>query len=164
MADSKQNIVITDLNSKTYYTENYVTARRVLPTLMPASQATKGDTIVERAYTNKDKVKMGSVNSDTSLKFTSGGFVEYMYRKSGVTLGTKTIAGQMKLGSTVSKANLKKGDLVFFNSVKGSKTPSMVAIYAGDHRLIIPNSNGVITRVMMVDYYKEHYITAKRVF
>ncbi|AWE07531.1 peptidoglycan endopeptidase [Lysinibacillus sp. 2017] len=164
MADSKQNIVISDLNSKPYYTENYVTARRVLPTLMSASTPTKGDAIVERAYANKSKVKMGSVNSDASLKFTSGGFVEYMYRKSGVTLGTKTIAGQMKLGSTVSKANLKKGDLVFFNSVKGSKTPSMVAIYAGDHRLIIPNSDGVITRVMMVDYYKEHYITAKRVF
>ena len=87
-----------------------------------------------------------------------------MYRKNGVTLGTKTIAEQMKKGTTVSKANLKKGDLVFFNSVKGSKTPSMVAIYAGDHRLIIPNASGVTTRVMMVDYYQQHYITAKRVF
>lgn len=164
MADTKQNIVISDLNSKPYYTENYVTARRVLPSLMSANPATKGDKIVELAYKNKDKVKMGSVNNDASLKFTSGGFVEYMYRKNGVTLGTKTIAEQMKKGTTVSKANLKKGDLVFFNSVKGSKTPSLVAIYAGDHRLIIPNSSGVTTRVMMVDYYKEHYITAKRVF
>lgn len=164
MADSKQNIVISDLNSKPYYTENYVSARRVLPSLMSANPAPKGDAIVERAYANKDKVKMGSVNNETSLKFTNGGFVEYMYRKSGVQLGVKTITGQMKLGSTVAKANLKKGDLVFFNSVKGSKTPSLVAIYAGDHRLIIPNSDGIITRVMMVDYYKEHYITAKRVF
>lgn len=163
MADSKQNIVISDLNSKPYYTENYVGARRVLPTLMSASPASTGEKIVERAYANKDKVKMGSANNDASLRFTNGGFVEYMYRKSGVTLGTKAIAEQMKLGTTVSKANLKKGDLVFFNSVKGSKKPSLVAIYAGDHRLIIPQSSGVITRVMMVDYYAEHYITAKRV-
>ena len=70
----------------------------------------------------------------------------------------------MNLGTTVSRANLKKGDLVFFNSVKGSKTPSLVAIYAGDHRIMIPNSNGILTRVIMVDYYNEHYITAKRVF
>ena len=53
---------------------------------------------------------------------------------------------------------------MFFNSVKGSKTPSLVAIYAGDQRIIIPSSSGITTRVLMVDYYKEHYITAKRVF
>lgn len=163
MADTKQNIVISDLNSKPYYKENYVGARRVLPSIMSANPATTGDKIVARAYTNKDRVKIGSINSDASLRFTSGGFVEYIYRKSGVTLGTKTIAEQMKLGTTVSKANLKKGDLVFFNSVKGSKKPSLVAIYAGDHRLIIPKSGGVITRVLMVDYYADHYITAKRV-
>ena len=40
----------------------------------------------------------------------------------------------------------------------------MVAIYAGDHRIIIPNSNGILTRVLFVDYYEQHYITAKRVF
>lgn len=163
MADSKQNIVISDLDSKPYYTENYVGARRVLPTLMSSNPATTGDKIVEKAYANINKVTMGSVNNDASLKFTMGGFVEYIYRTTGVSLGTKTISEQMKLGTAVSKANLKKGDLVFFNSTVGSKTPSLVAIYAGDHRLIIPNSNGVITRVMMVDYYKDHYITARRV-
>ena len=68
----------------------------------------------------------------------------------------------MSKGSTVARANLKKGDLVFFNSVKGSKT-SLVGIYAGDHRIIIPNSDGVMTRVLFVDYYAQHYITAKRV-
>ena len=69
----------------------------------------------------------------------------------------------MSKGSTVARANLKKGDLVFFNSVKGSKNPSLVGIYAGDHRIIIPNSDGVMTRVLFVDYYAKHYITAKRV-
>ena len=163
MADSKQNIVISDLNSKPYYTENYVGARRVLPSIMSANPATTGDKIVESAYANKDKVTIGSTNVEASKKFTSCGFVDDIYRKQGIKLGTTSIPAQMKLGTTVSKANLKKGDLVFFNSVKGSQTPTMVAIYAGDHRLIIPNTGGVITRVMMVDYYKEHYITAKRV-
>ncbi|WP_274307659.1 C40 family peptidase [Solibacillus daqui] len=163
MADSKQNIVISDLNSKPYYKDNYVTARRVLPTLMSANPATTGDKIVAKAYATKDQVKMGSINNDASLRFTSGGFIEYTYRKNGVLLKTKTLSEQMKLGTAVSKSNLKKGDLVFFNSTKGSKTPTQVAIYAGDHRLIIPTSNGVITRVLLVDYYKDHYITARRV-
>lgn len=163
MADSKQNIVISDLNSKPYYTENYVTARRVLPTLMSATPATKGDKIVEKAYATKNSAKIGSINNDATLRFTTGGFIEYTYRKNGVSLNTKTISAQMKLGTAVSKANLKKGDLVFFNSTRGSKTPTQVAIYAGDHRLIIPTSSGVITRVLLVDYYQDHYITARRV-
>lgn len=163
MADSKQNIVISDLNSKPYYTENYVTARRVIPSLMSANPATTGDKIVAKAYTTKDKAKIGSINNDASLRFTAGGFIEYTYRKNGVSLKTKTIKEQMKLGTAVSKANLKKGDLVFFNSSKGSKNPTQVAIYGGDHRLIIPTSSGVITRVLLADYYRDHYITARRV-
>lgn len=164
MADSKQNIVISDLNSKPYYTENYVSARRVLPTLLSANPATKGDKIVENALNYKNKVTISSTNNEKNLRFTAPGYVEFIYRKSGVNLGTTNLKQQMNVGTTVSRANLKKGDLVFFNSTEGSKTPSMVAIYAGDHRIIIPNSDGVMTRVLLVDYYKDHFITAKRVF
>ncbi|MGA3601956.1 C40 family peptidase [Lysinibacillus agricola] len=164
MADSKQNIVISDLNSKPYYTENYVSARRVLPTLLSANPATKGDKIVENALNYKNKVTISSTNNEKNLRFTAPGYVEFIYRKSGVNLGTTNLKQQMNVGTTVSRANLKKGDLVFFNSTTGSKTPSMVAIYAGDHRIIIPNSDGVMTRVLLVDYYKDHFITAKRVF
>ncbi|MGY3188015.1 C40 family peptidase [Lysinibacillus sp. TE18511] len=164
MADSKQNIVISDLNSKPYYTENYVSARRVLPTLMSANPATKGDKIVENALNYKNKVTISSTNNEKNLRFTAPGYVEFIYRKSGVNLGTTNLKQQMNVGTTVSRTNLKKGDLVFFNSTTGSKTPSMVAIYAGDHRIIIPNSDGVMTRVLLVDYYKDHFITAKRVF
>ncbi|KOS68738.1 peptidoglycan hydrolase [Lysinibacillus contaminans] len=163
MADSKQNIVISDLSSKPYYTQNYVGARRVLPTLLSANPATKGDTIVQNAYTYKNKVTISSTNSEQNLRFTAPGFVEYVYRKSGVQLGTTNLKEQMNLGTTVSRANLKKGDLVFFGSSKGSKTPSLVGIYMGDHRIMVPNSDGIITRVLMVDYYNERYITAKRV-
>lgn len=164
MADSKQNIVISDLNSKPYYTENYVSARRVLPTLLSANPATKGDKIVENALSYKNKVTISSTTNEASLRFTAPTFVDFIYRKSGVTLGATSLNQLMNQGSTVARANLKKGDLVFFNSVKGSKTPSLVGIYAGDHRIIIPNSDGVMTRVLFVDYYTEHYITAKRVF
>jgi len=164
MADSKQNIVISDMNSKPYYKDNYVSARRVLPTLLSANPATKGDKIVENAITYKNKATISSTINEQSLRFTAPGFVEYVYRKSGVKLGTTNLKELMAKGTTVSRANLKKGDLVFFNGVKGSKNPSLVAIYAGDQRLIIPTSSGVTTRVLFVDYYKEHYLTAKRVF
>ncbi|MFJ7182993.1 C40 family peptidase [Lysinibacillus xylanilyticus] len=164
MADPKQNIIISDLNGKAYYKDNYVGARRVLPTLLSANPATKGDKIVENAFNYKNKVTMGSTNNEASLRFTAPGYVDFIYRKSGVKLGATNVKELMNVGTTVSRTNLKKGDLVFFNSVKGSKTPSLVAIYAGDQRIIIPSSSGITTRVLMVDYYKEHYITAKRVF
>lgn len=164
MADPKQDIIISDLNSKPYYTENYIGARRVLPSLMSANPATKGDKIVSLAYDLKDTATIGSVNNESTKKFTSTGFVNYVYKNNGITLNASNLKNLQSKGTTVSKANLKKGDLVFFNSVKGSTNPSLVAIYAGDHRLILPNSGGVVTRVMLVDYYKDHYITAKRVF
>ncbi|MEO4054646.1 NlpC/P60 family protein [Solibacillus sp. CAU 1738] len=165
MADPKQNIVISDMKSKPYYTENYYGARRVLPSLLSANPATKGDKIVENALKYKNKAKIGSVNNPSQMRFTAGGYVDYVYKASGVKLNAANtnLSSLMKLGTTVSKANLKKGDLVFFNSKIGSKTPSLVGIYAGDHRVIIPNNSGVMTRVLLVDYYKDHYITAKRV-
>ncbi|MGE6260180.1 C40 family peptidase [Heyndrickxia sporothermodurans] len=163
MADPKQNIVISDLDSKPYYKDNYVTARRVLPTLLPSNPATKGDNIVKLSYDLMNKVTMGSVNDEKSMKFTSAGFVNYIYKKNGINLGTTNLKEQMKLGKTITRGNLKKGDLIFFNSVKGSSTPSSVAIYAGDYRIIVPNSNGITTRVLFVDYYDQHYLTAKRV-
>lgn len=163
MADSKQNIVISDLNSKPYYTENYYGARRVIPSLLPSNPATAEDNIVSLAYDLKDTATIGSVNNEATKKFTSTGFVNYVYGKNGTTLNASSLKDLQSKGTTVSRSNLKKGDLVFFNSVKGSTTPSLVAIYAGEQRLIIPNSGGVITRVLLVDYYKDHYITAKRV-
>ena len=163
MADPTQKIVITDLDSKPYYKDSYITARRVLPTLLPSNPATTGDNIVSKAYSLKDKVTMGTTNNASNLRFTATGFVDHVYKENGVTLGTTNVKELIKKGTTVSKANLKKGDLVFFNGVIGSSTPTMVGIYAGDHRIIVPNSSGVLTRVLFVDYYAKHYITAKRV-
>ncbi len=99
------------------------------------------------------------------MTFTNGGLVNYIFMKNGIDLGTNNIKDQMKLGKAVSKSNLQKGDLVFFNNVTGSTNPGMVGIYAGDHRLILCTpSNGIFTRVDLLDYYEQHYITARRVW
>jgi cell wall-associated NlpC family hydrolase len=163
MADSVQNIIISDLDSKAYYTDNYLTARRVLPSLLDANPATQGDKIVDTSYSLINQVKIGSTNDESTMTFTDPGFVNYAFKKNGIDLGTNIVKEQMKLGSAVTKDQLKKGDLVFFNNTVGSTTPGIVAIYAGDHRLIVPTSSGVVTRVMFVDWYTQHYLTARRV-
>lgn len=165
MANSKLNVVISDLNSTSYYRNYYVGARRVLPSLLSANPATKGDKIAATAFGLIDKVTISSTtNSITSMTFTNGGFVNYVFTKNGINLGTKSIKEQMKLGKFVSKSNLQKGDLVFFSSSIGSANPTLVGIYAGDHRLILCTpSDGCYTRVDLLDWYKQHYITARRV-
>jgi len=155
MADSKQNIVISDLSSKAYYRDNYLTARRVLPTLMSANPATKGDKVVASAYSLK--------NSSQSSSLTNAGFVNRVFQNNGVQLGAANLNEQMKKGTYVSRSQLKKGDIVFFNGTKGSTRPTMAAIYAGDHRLVMKTSEGIISRVIFVDWYDQHYLTARRV-
>ncbi len=60
----------------------------------------------------------------------------------------------MKLGQPVSRENLTKGDLVFFNSKIGSSTPALVGIYGGDHRLLLASTAyGTVTRIFMLPYY-----------
>ncbi len=165
MANTKQNVVISDLNSTSYYRNSYVGARRVLPSLLSANRATKGDKIVSTSFDLIDKATISSkTNSVNSMTFTNGGLVNYIYMKNGINLSTQDLKKQMKLGKVVSKRNLQKGDLVFFNNRTGSTNPTMVGIYAGDHRLILctPN-NGIYTRVDLLDYYEQHYITARRV-
>lgn len=165
MANSTLNVVISDLNSTSYYRNCYVGARRVLPSLLSANPVTKGDQIVSTSFALKDKVTISSTtNNVTSLTFTNGGLVNYIFAQNGINLGTTNIKEQIKLGQAVSYDNLQKGDLVFFNYTAGSTTPAIVAIYAGDHRLILSSSaNGFYTRVDQLDWYKQHFITARRV-
>jgi cell wall-associated NlpC family hydrolase len=163
MADSKQNIIISDLSSKAYYINNYLTARRVLPALLPANPPTQGDKIVTTAQNLQYKVKYGTSINEPSLIFTNAGFVNYVFKLYGKPLGTNMVKEQMKLGSFVSRSQLKKGDLVFFNGTVGSTTPMMVAIYTGEYRIIVMTSNGVVTRTLFVDWFNRHYLTGRRI-
>lgn len=165
MADSKQNIVITDMDSKSYYQDNYVGARRVIPSYMPSNPATKADKIVDGAYSQMEKVTIsGYTNNAQTSTFTNAGFVNNLYGQNGVTLGTNNVSEQSKLGTYVTRDNLKKGDLVFFSWVAGSSTPNVVGIYAGNHKVLVSNTtDGVFSRVMFVPWYENNYVTARRV-
>ncbi|WP_107839558.1 C40 family peptidase [Metasolibacillus meyeri] len=163
MADSKQNIVISDMNSKPYYKDNYFAARRVLPALMTSNPANTGEKIANNAFLHKNSARIGTANVAAQKRFTAGGYVQYVLSQSGVKINTTTLSEQMKLGTTVARNNLQQGDIVFFSSAKGSKNPTLVGIYAGEHRIVIPTKDGVITRVLLADYYKDRYITAKRI-
>ncbi|MEH7114226.1 NlpC/P60 family protein [Neobacillus niacini] len=166
MANPELDVTISDLDSTSYYKNNYVKAKRVLPSLLSANPATKGDQVVSGYFALKDKVKINSTtNNSATSTFTNAGLVDHIYKQAGINLGTTNINEQMKLGQPVSRDNLKKGDLVFFNSTIGSTKPALVGIYGGDHRLLLASTAyGTVTRIFMLPYYdQQHYITARRV-
>ncbi len=93
--------------------------------------------------------------------FDCSGYTKYVFAKHGISL-PRTAAEQYNVGSYVSKANLKAGDLVFFTTYKAG--PSHLGIYIGNGSFIhASSSKGVIISSLSNSYFAERYIGAKRV-
>ena len=100
----------------------------------------------------------------TTSGFDCSGYTQYVFKKCGVTIG-RTTKDQIKNGTSVSKANLKAGDLVFFkDTYSGCANPSHVGIYIGGNQFIhASSSKGVTISQLNSDYYTQHYYGARRV-
>ncbi|MBS4174987.1 C40 family peptidase [Bacillus sp. FJAT-49736] len=96
----------------------------------------------------------------TPKGFDCSGFVSYSFRKNGIIL-PHSAADMFKKGTSVSKSNLKPGDLVFFRTY--SKGASHVAIYLGNNRVIHSASKGVRIDNLNSEYWKARYLGAKRI-
>jgi hypothetical protein len=94
------------------------------------------------------------------------GFVYAVMRDNGVYL-SRTSRSQVYNGSKVSKSELKKGDLVFFDtSGANNGAISHVGIYIGDGQFIHSSSGnkwGVTIDSLSSNYYTRTYVTAARV-
>lgn len=86
------------------------------------------------------------------------GFTSLIYKEFGVTL-PKTVSGQVNKGTYVKKADLQKGDLVFYSS--GSRYATHVGIYIGDGKVIHESNPRDGVKISSVNMMK--YITARRV-
>ncbi|WP_139489751.1 C40 family peptidase [Brevibacillus dissolubilis] len=164
MADPGLNVIISDLSAKAFYRDNYVTARRVIPSYLSPATATrsKGQAIADYADSLIGRAKYGGNTNASTLTFSNAGFIRYVYQKNGIDVGALA-TDQIKKGTTVSRNSLKPGDLVFFKGETSGNTPGTVAIYAGNYRLILMTNTGVEKRVLFVDWYTDHYLTARRV-
>jgi len=97
-----------------------------------------------------------------SSGFDCSGLVQYSYRQVGVTLPHNT-EKQRLTGRHIQKAELRRGDLVFFDQ-EGRKN-SHVGIYLGDGRFVHAPSSGKHVRSDRIDspYWKKHFSEARRV-
>jgi len=98
----------------------------------------------------------------TTKGFDCSGFTKYVLAKYGVEL-PRSSKEQAEVGTPVAKKDLRKGDLVFFNTYGPAGTITHVAIYMGNGKI----ANALSTKVQINDlddeYFSKRYITARRV-
>lgn len=97
----------------------------------------------------------------TPSGFDCSGYVRYVFAKHGVSL-PRLADEQYNVGVSVSRANLKAGDLVFFETYEPG--PSHSGIYIGNGQFIsATSSRGVAVADLDTGYWGARYIGAKRV-
>ena len=95
--------------------------------------------------------------------FDCSGFTKYVYGQMGYKL-KRTAAEQLGNGTSVSRSELKIGDLVFFkNTYSTSAAASHVGIYIGDNQFLHAAEGGVKITDMDMEYYAARYVGARRV-
>lgn len=127
------------------------------------SQA-KADAIVNTAKKQLGKPYKFGASTSTTRHFDCSSFTKYAYGKHGITLPRSSKA-QSKKGVFVARKNLKKGDLVFFDTSAKRKGIDHVAIYAGNGKLLHTYKKGVGVTYSNLNssYWSKRYVTARRV-
>jgi lipoprotein Spr len=108
------------------------------------------------------KYRFGAPSGYTSA-FDCSSFTQYIYGKYGVKL-PRVSSSQAKKGYRVAKANLRKGDLVFFNTSRTGSKIGHVGVYIGNSKILHTyGAGGVKYSTIKSGYWKSHYVTARRV-
>ncbi|BCS55137.1 C40 family peptidase [Geobacter sp. SVR] len=99
-------------------------------------------------------------NSRAALDCSS--FTQQVFRELAVSL-PRTAREQFSVGSEVQRGDLRKGDLVFFQTY--ARFPSHVGIYLGDRKMIHASSRDhrVVISSMDTPYYLSRYLGARRI-
>ena len=122
--------------------------------------ASKGEEVVTYAKTLLGKSYVyGGVGPNS---FDCSGFTQYVYKKFGINL-SHSASAQANVGTTVSKSDLKLGDMVFFS--QGGSSIGHVGIFVGNNSFIHAANpqKGVVITSLSDGYYTSNYKTAKRV-
>jgi len=101
----------------------------------------------------------------TPVGFDCSGLVQYVYRQLGIEL-ERTTFYQVHQGVTVSRDELKPGDLLFFTTDDDNPSSiSHVGIYKGNDLFVQAPKAGDVVRVSNLNsaYYSNRYYIAKRI-
>ncbi|OWL95015.1 peptidoglycan endopeptidase [Deinococcus indicus] len=127
-----------------------------------AAPAARGGTFVRAAATRYLGIRyvLGG-NGNGGIDCSS--YTMNVFRQMGINL-PRTAAAQWRVGSPVSRRDLRAGDLVFFNTM--GRTASHVGIYMGDGMMANANSykgRTVVEPLFANSYWANRYDGARRV-
>ncbi len=105
--------------------------------------------------------RLGGNDEDSGLDCS--GFVRLVFKETIGTLLPRTAREMSEVGEYVDSAQLKPGDLVFFNTMK--RAFSHVGIYLGDNHFLHAPKPGAEVRVesMQSSYWVKRYNGARRI-
>jgi len=129
--------------------------KRYIPTTKEKAQL-----IADAKYFKGGKYVWGGT---TPEGFDCSGYVQYLYKKQNIEL-PRTAQEQSKLGQQVDIAQLKKGDLLFFNTDKSrGLAVSHVGIYIGNGEFIHAASKDKGIIISPIEgHYAQSFVVAKR--
>lgn len=136
------------------------TTKQVQVAVAPKQQVSRSDSssLVEKALS---LIGVPYVFGGTSRSgFDCSGFTQYVFKGFGISL-PRTAAEQFNVGSSVSRAQLQPGDLVFFTTYASGA--SHVGIYIGGGSFVHASNSGVCTTSLSESYYASRYLGARRV-
>ena len=102
--------------------------------------------------------------SGTKNTYDCSSFTKYVYRKNGISI-PRTSIKQSKYGKYVKRKDLKKGDLIFFDTSKRRKGyVNHVGIYLGNNKFIHASSakKKVVITSLDKNFYSKRYKGARR--
>ncbi len=128
-----------------------------------SAAASLGQQVVDYAAQFLGKPYVWGGNGPNS--FDCSGFTKYVFSHFGYTLN-RTASGQLSNGVSVSRSELRPGDLVFFYNGQVSTPVSHVGIYAGGGQFIHASTNSyqVEYNSLDSDWYGSTYVYARRIF
>ena len=136
---------------------------KVLHPFGMGSSSTKRANIIKLAKTKLGKRYVwGAVGKGGT--FDCSGFTNYVYKKNGIRI-PRTSFNQSKYGAYVSRNNLQKGDLIFFDTSKRHKGyVNHVGIYLGNGKFIHASSakKKVVITSLKKKFYSRCYVGARR--
>lgn len=123
------------------------------------SSASKGQKIVDYALTFLGYPYIYGGSSPSG--FDCSGFTQYVFKQNGISIN-RTATSQLKNGYSVSYANMKPGDIVYFGY---GSTATHVGIYIGNGKFVHAenSSTGVVITSLSQSYYANRFLCAHRI-
>lgn len=148
------NIISNDIQNREAGSSNFSAASRSL-----------SNDIITEAYRHLGKPYVWGAKGPS--QFDCSGFTSYVYRQFGyqISPGSKT---QYTQGRSISRKEIRKGDLVFFTSPRSGKGVGHVGICVeangdGNFTFVHASIKGVRVSSINEAYYSRRFIGARRV-